>query len=361
MGHAALQVRHWGQGLDLCQDLLHAHHEVFGSAVDADWVRWKYGSGMGVGTGLFAGNEMAAFCGGVPRTLWWNGRAVRGLQITDVMVRPAWRLAGRGGGAFAQVSAGLYARQLGSVRLGGHTWTAGSPFELGFGFPSHRHLKLAQKLDLLRDGGPVAAAVWTEAATPVMEQVLREGGHGAAPWVAEECGQEDAVRAAHRAWTGMQQALAGPGAGIGSGCGAIVGDRSAQVLRWRHLEQPAAARPGPVRWLVVRRPWHRDATGVLVWREVPAQVRHHTMWLDWIGPPLMLRQAWAMALRASLAGGAAEMHGWCTAMPWGLLENTSPSGVAEVARLGVPCAGRFGQQELAKMPWWMMAGDTDFL
>jgi hypothetical protein len=55
------------------------------------------------------------------------------------------------------------------------------------------------------------------------------------------------------------------------------------------------------------------------------------------------------------------MHGWFTAMPWGLLENTSPSGVAEVARLGVPCAGRFGPQELANMPWWMMAGDTDFL
>jgi hypothetical protein len=85
------------------------------------------------------------------------------------------------------------------------------------------------------------------------------------------------------------------------------------------------------------------------------------MWLDWIGPPQMLRLAWAHALEASLVSGAAEMHGWFTEAPWKLLSTTAPAASTEAARIGVPLAGEFNWEALAGLSWWMMAGDTDFL
>lgn len=350
MDGAELELQDLAFGPAWGEALVRTHREVFRSEVDADWFRWKYA--QGVGAGLFNHGELAAFCGGVPRPLWWRGQRLHGLQITDVMVREPWRQVGRRGGAFARVSAALYERQLGSLAAawgGGQNGmlARGAPFDVGYGFPSHRHLKLAEMLGLLRDGGPVMAAVWTEAARPVMDQVLRDGAKGSDPWLADELDASGALRAAQRGWALMGHALRDE----------VVGERGWDVLHWRYVAQPRGATMGPVRFLGLRRPWHPWFSGVLVLRDDP----HKTLWLDWIGPPLMLRLAWAHALSLSLRRGAKEMHGWFSARPWALLAQTSAAGSGEVARLGVPVAGRFSKQDLAGASWWMMAGDTDFL
>ncbi len=350
MGGAALELQDLANSPEWGDALVRAHREVFGSEVDADWFRWKYA--QGVGAGLFRDGELAAFCGGVPRPLWWRGQRLKGLQITDVMVREPWRQVGRRGGAFARVSAALYGRQLGTVSaasdLGGRQALAhGAPFDVGYGFPSHRHLKLAEMLGLLRDGGPVMAAVWTDTARPVMDQVLGNGAQGPDPWLAEELDPAGALGAAQRGWSLMGNDLRD----------AVVGERGWEALHWRYLAQPRGAALGPVRFLGLRRPWHPWPSGVVVVRDD----LHKTMWLDWIGPPAMLRLAWAHALRCSLDGGASEMHGWFSARPWAMLAHTSPAGSGEVARLGIPVAGRFSERDLEGASWWMMAGDTDFL
>jgi hypothetical protein len=347
---AALELQDLANSPEWGVALARAHHEVFGSDVDADWFRWKYA--QGVGAGLFSNEGLAAFCGGVPRTLWWRGQQLKGLQITDVMVREPWRQVGRRGGAFARVCAAFYGRQLGALAAGsggGERGASvhGAPFDLGYGFPSHRHLKLAEMLGLLRDGGPVMAAVWTDAARAVMDQVLGDAAPGADPWLAEELDTAEALRAAQRGWSLMRNALHDT----------VVGERGWEVLHWRYAAQPRGSTLGLVRFLGLRRPWRAWPSGVLVVRDGG----HKATWLDWIGPPAMLRLAWAHALSSSLSRGAAEMHGWFSARPWAMLTQTSAAGAGEAARLGIPVAGRFTGQELAGASWWMMAGDTDFL
>ena len=359
----SLELKALDLSAEWVQALVQAHRQVFDSSVDGHWARWKYG--QGVGAGLFNDRELAAFCGGVPRQLWWRGRLVKGLQITDVMVQERWRQTGRQGGAFARVSAALYGEQLGAPAAPSIVHRRSARFAVGFGFPSHRHLRLARQLRLLQDAGPVRAAVWTAGARPVMQQILNDHGRRGGAWVAERLEGPAAMQAVQRGWEQMRPALDR----------AVVGDRRWEVLHWRHQEQPprpeGGQAPAAVQWIGLRQPWQRSPAGVLVLRLPPSAGSDScstgrapggkATWLDWIGHPKLLRLAWAHALEASLSSGAVEMHGWFTDLPWGLLAQTEPAALAETARIGVPVAGQFNEQDLKGLAWWMMAGDTDFL
>lgn len=138
----------------LCCEL---HDEVFQSKVDARWYQWKYRPGLGLGSGAFIDQQLVAHCGGVARMLWVAGQRTSGLQIGDVMVQPQWRGVMTRRGPFYYVSQHFYERQLGANR----------PFQLGFGFPGARHLKLAVAVKLLRDRGSVQALHWNPTHRPV--------------------------------------------------------------------------------------------------------------------------------------------------------------------------------------------------
>lgn len=312
--------------------LLAAHREVFASQADEDWLAWKYGRGDGVGMGLWAGAELAAFCGGLPRTLWWNGRPRRGLQIVDVMVRSAWRGGGRRQGAFYRVSQALYEAQLG----------AGRAFDAGFGFPSHRHLALAQRLNVLHDAGPVWAAVWGDASRAVMSQIRLQAPN----WVVDELPHQACAPAVERAWALMRGGLAD----------VVLPERRASVLQWRREGWSGR----PVRYLGLRRHWHRAHSGVVV-VDAGGPTGRPAWWLDWVGPPELLRLGWACALEAALHQGASNLQGWFSERPWQALTGTQPVALEEVARIGVPVASAVSSEELTRCRWWLMAGDTDFL
>jgi hypothetical protein len=335
-------------------ELLHAHREAFCSNANAAWALWKYGSGEGVGAGLWDGKKLAAFCGAVPRRLWWEGRALSGLQITDVMVRKPWRQAGRGGGAFARVSGALYEAALGSTEQSGATVVAATAVALeapvaavGFGFPSHRHLKLAQRLGLLRDGGAITAAAWTAAARPVATALQRQHARGAAALELVALEPTEALTAARHGWHQMKPALRGH----------VVGDRGWGTLDWRYRACPPDSSTGTIVWLGLRRPRHAAPWGVIVLRKANSQA----LWLDWIGPPDGIALAWAHALDWTLAQGFGELHGWFSDAPWERLMHTLPAATTEAARLGVPVAGQVSDAALSRSRWWLMAGDTDFL
>ena len=150
----------------------------------------------------------------------------------------------------------------------------------------------------------------------------------------------------------------------------VVGDRGQDVVDWRYRTAPRAPGQGRVVFLGLRPPRLAAPVGVAVIRLAPeghARADAHraeaarAMWLDWIGPPGMMGQAWARVLDWALTAGAEELHGWFTDAPWVRLQGTSPAATTEVARLGIPVAGRHDGQAVKRHPWWMMAGDTDFL
>lgn len=320
-----------------------AHQAVFGvGAVDIgsmpQWVDWKYRHGRGVA--LWSGDEVAAFCGGLERTVWWEGRAVRALQVVDVMVRPKWRHGAGRRSAFYRVSKQLYDEALAGSDAA--LLTASPPrCAFGFGFPSHRHLRLAERLNLLRDAGPMHAGAWRTGAT---RGTRAAGSTSTPPAVVRQV--SSAIGLWWSAYFGRTLRKQLPSA--------WVGDRSWQWMQWRH-GQPGLRSV----WLTLHRPGRWWPQGVAIVR--PPDAQGQVLWLDWLGDPQQLSWAARGLLDWCSEHGAEGLHGWFSALPWKGLADFPPDGQAEAARIGMPIQGSYSAAALEQPRWWLMAGDSDFL
>ena len=307
--------------------LLQLHEEVFQSKVDARWYQWKYRPGLGVGSGAFIDQQLVAHCGGVARMLWVAGQRTAGLQIGDVMVQPQWRGVMTRRGPFYYVSQHFYERQLG----------VDQPFQLGFGFPGARHLKLAVAVKLLRDGGSVQALHWN----PTQARALP-----AWQWrwqaLAPDDTHFDAVVGS--AWQNMREHTHP----------LTLGERDAAYLRWRYLERPDR----PHHFFVLRRPWSRTAAGVAVLDLDQPESAH---WLDWVGPPALMATAWQACCHTAQQQGKARLEMWASDAVVRQLAKTPLSYQAEVVRIGIVNASALPPEVTQDLDWWLVGGDTDFL
>jgi hypothetical protein len=318
------------------------HTLVFGPNVDAAWFSWKYGAateqGHGQALGVWYGDELIAYCGGLPRTLWRQDKPVRGLQIGDVMVHPQWRGILSRRGPFFQVSKHFYDGHLGAAQS--------MAFQLGFGFPNARHLKLAVALGLLHDGGEMECLHWRVDPT----------GMDSLPWSwcwqAMPASDEGFESTVNDAWAVMR----------GSTHDLSMGQRDAAYLRWRFAQRPpdAGGPFGPAsryRFFALRRRWSRNCVGVAV-LDLRGSSAH---WLDWVGP-LSLMPLVNLACRLEAArAGAAEMISWASPA---VAERLAGTGITQrelCAKIGIPCASDLKPEEVSGLRWWFMGGDTDFL
>lgn len=317
------------------------HTLVFGPAVDVSWFAWKYGQdaaqGQGQAIGVWHGTDLIAYCGGLPRTLWQQGERRNGLQIGDVMVHPQWRGILSRRGPFSQVSKNFY-----DSRLGAEQHRA---FQLGFGFPNARHLRLAVTLGLLHDGGEMECLHWRVAPT----------GMDSLPWSwswqALDPSSERFESAANDAWSVMHASVRD----------LSIGQRDAAYLRWRFAQRPldvgTPADTTRYRFFALRRRWSRTCAGVAV-MDLRSASAH---WLDWVGPvSLMPLVSQACRLEAARTG-AAELTVWTSAAVAEQLADTGITQREVCARIGIPCASDLKPQEVSSLRWWFMGGDTDFL
>ena len=318
------------------------HTLVFGPDVDAKWFAWKYGQaaqqGQGQAVGIWHGGALIAFCGGLPHTLWRQGRRVQGLQIGDVMVHPAWRGMLTRHGPFFHVSQRFYDSRLGAAQ--------NHPFQLGFGFPNARHLRLAVLLGLLHDGGAMESLHWATAPTAIDRLPWHWRWQEMAPT------EEHFDRDVNAAWQTM----------LAQSPDLTLAQRDAAYLRWRYADRPnaagaPAAAPVRYRFFKLRRAWSSKPVGVAV-LDLRASSAH---WLDWVGPPeLMLLACQACRLEAARAG-ATELTAWASPAVARMLERSGIVQRETCAWLGIPAASDLRPQELPGLHWWLMGGDTDFL
>lgn len=324
--------------------LLALHTEVFGPNVDARWHAWKYGEatgqGQGQGVGAWHGGELVAFCGGLPRTLWQKNRSLAGLQIGDVMVHPSWRGIFTRRGPFFHVSKRFYDSRLGAA--------PSRPFQLGFGFPSERHLRLATMTGLLHDAGVIESLHWRTLHTTGLELPWHWR------WQPLDPSDKRFDAATNAAWKSMLAAA--------SDEGLTIGQRDAGYLRWRYVDRPDTDSPSGQRtscyqFFELRRPWSLVPVGVAVLDLRSSSAR----WLDWVGPiqlmPLALQACRLEAMRA----GASELTAWASAAVAQQLAQTGIEHRAVCAGLGIPIASDWKAEEAPRLRYWLMGGDTDFL
>ena len=314
--------------------VLALHQRVFGPGATAGWFAWKYGTGPHQGhseaVGVWHDGALIAHCAGIPRTLWRSGVQTRGLQIGDVMVDPSWRGILTRRGPFFHASQRLYASRLGPVGQ--------RPFQLGFGFPNERHMRLAVKSHLAWDGGRLHELRWST--QPAASSVrLGWGWH----WDALTRADADLLEDVDRAWLAMRD----------EGGARTLGQRDRHYVTWRYLNRPNQK----YHLFRLRRAWPSRTVGIAVLKLQCPQ----SQWLDWIGPSSWLTPACRASQLEAARFGAHELGAWASPMVVDALQGSKWQHNAVTACLGLPAASDLTESEVKELDWWLMGGDTDFL
>ena len=136
--------------------------EIFGKPMSEALWHWKYREGSSQGLGVWDGDKLVAFYGGIGADIVCDGRAARAVQICDVMVLPSVRNHVRGQSPFFLATKTFIERYIGYNRI----------YLLGYGFPNDRHLLLAQRLGLYGSVGGMCELTLTPTARRLGDRLL---------------------------------------------------------------------------------------------------------------------------------------------------------------------------------------------
>jgi hypothetical protein len=311
----------WVRAVDeaACLDLFES---AFGYRMDPRLWRWKYRDADPVGVGVWQGERLVGFYGGMPRAVLVRGRAASAVQIGDVMVEPSQRGVMTRSGPF-QIAASTFLE-----RCIGH----GRPHLLGFGFPTVKALQVAQRLGLYAEVDQVTQLTWAAGSN------WKQGfGTTVAAMTSAEAPAIDQL------WKHMAPDFAD----------SIIGVRDWNYFDARYLKHPTVK----YECLLVKGVLGRSARAAIVLRVLDdGQVEL----VDIVGPLASFGAAISAARRWAAQHGSTGVRAWVTASHAHALNLQSP----ECAPLGLviptnawspgPTVGE------VRGRWWLMAGDTDF-
>lgn len=287
---------------------------------DALW-DWKYPGDGPVGTAVYRDDEMVAFYGGMSRRIRYLGTEAMAVQIGDVMVSPSERGVMTRSGPFQMAAATFLEQRIGF----------GRPFLLGFGFPTSKAMRLAERLSLYAQVDSLVELRWPAAGR------TRSWHTSARSVTARELAVVDTL------WSEMADALHD----------AIIGVRDAAAITRRYLEHPAHR----YHVLLVRQRLVRTPLGVVILRD---RVEEGVEVVDFVAPPERFPALLDVARRFAHRLGRESTFAWITASHASALEvadaQRMPLGLAIPANVWSPGPGA----EELRDRWWLMAGDTDF-
>lgn len=299
--------------------------EVFGHELSAEEWAWKYGHGRGVAFGLRRGSRLLAHYGGLTRAVWMEGERVAAAQVCDVIVHPELRGQLGRRNALQALTASFLEAHIG--------W--GLPNRVGFGFPTQRAFRVAERLGLYAAVDQMWCASWTVARSWRAQPVQRIDPATLQPGAV-------ATLALDAQWQAMRAAF--PRALLGERDAAWVRHRYGKHPRFRYeLWQVSARRHGPVQGYVVLR-------------------RHeqHLEWVDWIGVPEALPDLLRAVRQIAVTQGIARVESWITASHKHLFDALAPTwrDLAIDVPANVHSPGPL--PESLRGRWLLTAGDTDF-
>ncbi len=139
-----VQIRPYRIGDEVAIDRL--FDGVFHGSLSGVW-KWKFlhKSNKSFAILAFRRNELVAHYTGLPRTFIEGGKIVAGVQVCDVMVHASARGQMKLDGPFASTAKSFIRRYVGQDKQ----------FQLSYGFPSRRHLRLATTLGLYDEVTPL--------------------------------------------------------------------------------------------------------------------------------------------------------------------------------------------------------------
>ncbi len=289
---------------------------------DALW-EWKYGQQRGLGIVAWRDGKMVAHYGAIVREIQYFGQSKLAVQIADVMVSAKERSLLTRRGAFFLTAATFPECYVG---YGAKTW-------LGYGFPTERAMKVAQRLGLYAPVGKLIELRWHSA--PGKSHLWTRIRH----LRAEQ--PETNKLIINRLWQKM------------AACLPVVGVRDWKYVEHRYLSHP-----------------HKQYELLLITRRLTAQalavaVIHRQdeicQLIDFIGDLKYLAETLKQVRRMAGIWGMKQVMVWIT-------ENFAeayPQQRAEQQDLGIQIPHSIWCQGVPPEDidgrWWLMAGDTDFM
>lgn len=298
--------------------------EVFHNPMSEALWHWKYGDGRGTGIGVWEGERLIAFYGGIGMNILFFGAPQSAAQSCDVMVAPAGRATLSRRGPLFLVIATYLENQLGY----------GNPHLLGVGFPSARHNGPAFRLGLY--GGPVGRIL--ELSWPAARDRSSSEFSIRPLDLAGTAGRTDA----DACWAAMRADLGNM----------IVRVRDAGTLRHRYLGHPEKT----YQLFAVRQPLSGGRLGLFVLRR---DAEGGCELMDLIGPLAAMPQLVAAARDAAASLGAERLFGWFVDS---IQQFVGPDATAKDIDVIVPANAWTDGPPIASMvgKWWLTGGDTDF-
>ncbi|NTV13883.1 MAG: GNAT family N-acetyltransferase [Desulfobulbaceae bacterium] len=302
-------------------ELLALFSRAFGQQMSPAHWRWKYAAADPWGAVVRKDGQIVSFYGGMPRPIRFFGQAATAVQIGDVMSDPAHgRLLTRRGPFFLAASAYLE-RFIGPEKA----------YCLGFGFPSKRAIRLAERLGLYASVGEVQEASWGG---------LSPRHHLTVTVKSLSAAQADLVEP-------LWQKMAADCTDF------ILPVRDGQYIRQRFLEHPS------VNYLVfvVRRRVSGTPWGLLVLRD---HGEAGVELLDLVAPRQRLSALVRIARQITAKLGRRRLFAWLTAPVAAALADSAP--LLAATDVSIPTSVWRIPDEASRLRdrWWLMGGDADF-
>ncbi len=286
---------------------------------------WKYGQGRGLGILAWQNQQLVAHYGGILRKISYLGQYKTAIQITDVMVAVKERGVFTRQGAFFLVTTTFLENYVGYR----------TPVWVAYGFPSERHVKLAEHLGLYARVGEMKELRWP--ALTAKSKIWIQIRH----LQPQQYFKEQPL--INQLWEKMAVTLRQ----------ALVGVRNSAYLYHRYLCHPHKH----YELLLISRRFTGQALAlVVIYREDDlCKIMDYIGDIKWI--PLAIYQIRCFAGR----WGLRQVQVWITQN----FITAFPSESVEQHDLGIYIphniwSDTFSPNQI-KNQWWLMAGDTDFL
>jgi hypothetical protein len=301
---------------------------IFAKPMSEAFWRWKYRADRGHALGVWQGDRLVAHYGGIGADIVMDGKASRAVQIVDVMVDPAVRNSVRKTSPFFLATSTFLNRFIGYKQ----------PYLLGYGFPSHRHLQLAERLNLYAAVGEMSELQLSAKAAKLDRLLYRwqqVPGHLL----------QKHESTLNRLWQQMQQSLPA----------AILVRKDVERLRYRYVEHPEHQYEF---WLLRRRLTNK-ALAVVVLKPEPGRV----LLMDVIADLAALPNALMQTARLVQQRWQQPLAAWLSTAQVPSLRlsdryvQVKPLPICTPANIWTEGP----QPAELKDRWWLMAGDTDFL
>jgi hypothetical protein len=302
-----------------CLDLFEL---AFGYRMDEALWRWKYRNAASPGVGVWRDGRLVAFYGAMPRPVLFCGKPATTVQIGDVMSHPAERAAMTRSGPFQIAASTFIERSVGY----------GRPQLFGFGFPTAKHLQLAQKLGLYEAVDQICELSWPAITAGWTQGLLR--------WAPASPGDAAVI---DRLWERMAADFKD----------SIIGVRDARYVQERYRQHPTVK----YECLLVRRILTGAPLGLAVLRRPdPERVEL----VDLIAPRRSFAALLAVVRRRAADEGARRVTAWSTASHAKAFDRTGAqqTPIDLMVPANVWSAGPSTDELRGR--WWLMAGDTDF-